>query len=227
MEAIADAGIAVHDGLTRRRSKRRPELFNSKEALMRIWRTILCLAMVLFCAQACTTIDVKTDFDPSSDFTRFHTFAFAGLTDITKTGLLDNSLTRKRIETAVSRELTKKGLREVKMDERPDLLVHYWLGTKDKQRVQGTSGPSAGYYGRGGGYYGGGYGWGASYSNVTTYEYTEGTLIVDLVEPEKKELQWRAIMVAILEDTAQENIELGNKAIIKAFEHYPPKKNEP
>lgn len=194
---------------------------------MRIWRTILCLAMVLFCAQACTTIDVKTDFDPSSDFTRFHTFAFAGLTDITKTGLLDNSLTRKRIETAVSRELTKKGLREVKMDERPDLLVHYWLGTKDKQRVQGTSGPSAGYYGRGGGYYGGGYGWGASYSNVTTYEYTEGTLIVDLVEPEKKELQWRAIMVAILEDTAQENIELGNKAIIKAFEHYPPKKNEP
>ncbi len=194
---------------------------------MHIWRTILCLAMVLFWAQACTTIDVKTDFDPSADFTRFHTFAFAGLTDITKTGLLDNSLTRKRIETAVSRELTKKGLREVKMDERPDILVHYWLGTKDKQRVQGTSGPSGGYYGRGGGYYGGGYGWGASYSNVTTYEYTEGTLILDLVEPEKKELQWRAIMVAILEDTAQENIELGNQAIIKAFEHYPPKKNAP
>jgi hypothetical protein len=194
---------------------------------MGIWRTTLCLAMVLFWAQACTTIDVKTDFDPSADFTQFHTFAFGGLTDITKTGLLDNSLVRKRIEAAVSRELIKKGLREVKMDERPDLLVHYWLGTKDKQRVQGTSGPSAGYYGRGGGYYGGGYGWGASYSNVSTYEYTEGTLILDLVEPAKKELQWRAIMVAILEDTAQENIELGNQAIVKAFEHYPPKKKEP
>lgn len=199
------------------------ESLNSKEVTMRIWRTTLCLAMVLFCAQACTSIDVKTDFDPSADFTRFHTFAFAGLTDITKTGLLDNSLTRKRIEGGISRELTKKGLREVKMDERPDLLVHYWLGTKDKQRVQGTSGP--GYYG--GGYYGGGYGWGASYNTVTTYEYTEGTLVVDLVEPAKKELQWRATMVANLEDTAQENIELGNKAIIKAFEHYPPKKNTP
>ena len=162
---------------------------------MCIWRSTLCVAMVLFWAQACTTIDVKTDFDPSADFTRFHTFAFAGLTDITKTGLLDNSLTRKRIETGVSRELTKKGLQEVKMDERPDLLVHYWLGTKDKQRVQGTtSGPSGGYYG---GYYGGGYGWGANYNTVTTYEYTEGTLVVDLVEPTKKELQWRATMVAI------------------------------
>jgi hypothetical protein len=177
--------------------------------------------MVWFCAQACTPVDVKTDFDPSADFTRFHTFAFAGLTDITKTGLLDNSLTRKRIETGVSRELTKKGLLEVKMDERPDVLVHYWLGRKDKQRVQGTtSGPSGGYYGRG-------YGWGAGHTTVTTYEYTEGTLVVDLVEPAKKELQWRATMVAILEDTAQENIELGNKAITKAFENYPPKKDVP
>ena len=192
---------------------------------MRIWGTTLCLAMALLFAPACTTIDVKTDFDPSADFTRFHTFAFAGLTDITKTGLLDNSLTRKRIEIAISRELTKKGVREVNMDEHPDLLVHYWLGTKDKQRVQGTtSGPSGGYYG---GYYGGGYGWGAGYTTVTTYDYTEGTLVVDLVEPVKKELQWRATMVAILADTAQENTELGNKAIIKAFENYPPKKSAP
>ena len=192
---------------------------------MRIWRPTLCLAMVVLCAHACSTIDVKTDFDPSADFTKFHTFAFAGLTDITKTGLLDNSLTRKRIETSVSRELTKKGLQEVKMDAHPDLLIHYWLGTKDKQRVQGTtSGPTGGYYG---GYYGGGYGWGANYNTVTTYEYTEGTLVVDLVEPTKKELQWRATMVAILQDTAQENIELGNQAIIKAFENYPPKKRAP
>jgi len=192
---------------------------------MRIWSTALCLTVALLCVQACTTIDVKTDFDPSADFTRFHTFAFAGLTDITKTGLLDNSLTRKRIETSISRELTKKGLQEVKVDDRPDLLVHYWLGTKDKQRVQGTTGgPSGGYYG---GYYGGGYGWGAGYTTVTTYDYTEGTLVVDLVEPVKKELQWRATMVAILADTAQENIELGNKAIIKAFENYPPKKSAP
>jgi hypothetical protein len=51
--------------------------------------------------------------------------------------------------------------------------------------------------------------------------------VVDLVEPAKKELQWRATMVAILEDTTEENIELGNKAIAKAFENYPPKKLAP
>jgi hypothetical protein len=195
---------------------------------MRVWRTTLYLAMAWLCLQACTAIDVKTDFDPSADFASFHTFAFMGMTDMTNTGLLNNSLMRKRIESAVSRELTKKGLQAVNVDEHPDLLVHYWLGTKDKQQVQGTaSGPSAGYYGRAGGYYGGGYGWGASYNTVTTYEYTEGTLVVDLVEPAKKELQWRATMVANLEDTTEENIELGNKAITKAFENYPPKKKTP
>jgi hypothetical protein len=46
---------------------------------------------------------------------------------------------------------------------------------------------------------------------------------MDLVQPVKKELVWRATMVAHLRDTTQENIELGKKAIAKAFENYPPK----
>jgi acetaldehyde dehydrogenase (acetylating) len=57
---------------------------------------------------------------------------------------------------------------------------------------------------------------------VTTYEYKEGTLILDLIEPAKKQLVWRATMVGTLEDSAQDNIERGNKAIAEAFESYPP-----
>jgi hypothetical protein len=50
-------------------------------------------------------------------------------------------------------------------------------------------------------------------------------LILDLVEPTKKELVWRATMVGTLHETPKDNIELGNKAIAKAFESYPPKRN--
>ena len=57
---------------------------------------------------------------------------------------------------------------------------------------------------------------------MTTYEFREGTLITDMVEPVKNELVWRATVVANLEDSALENIELTNKAILKAFEGYPP-----
>jgi len=188
---------------------------------MRRRRIVLHLAMVWLCFHACTSIDVRTDFDPSVDFTRFKTFAFGGLTDINKAGILDNSLTRKRIESIVARELTAKGLRQAELDQNPDLSVHYWIGVKEKQKVENI-GPS-GYYGGTHPRHGGGVG----YGNVTTYEYKEGTLIVDLVEPARKELVWRATMVANLEDTTGENIELGNKAIARAFKDYPPTGSAP
>src|SRR5262245_51189733 len=92
------------------------------------------IATMLFTLQACTSIDVKTDFDPSADFSKFHTFAFAGVTDINKGGILDNSLMRKRLESIVGRELESKGLQHVGIDQNPDLLVHYWVGVAEKQQ---------------------------------------------------------------------------------------------
>ena len=174
------------------------------------------LTIILICVVGCTNIEVKTDFDQTADFSKFQTFAFAGMTDLNQGGVLSNSLTRKRIETALERELTKKGLRPVGLEQNPDLLVHYWMGVKDKQRIDSTRPSMVGYGWQGR------YGYGAGYGGVTTYEYQEGTLITDLIDSAKKELVWRATMVANLEDTAAENIELGNKAITKAFENYPP-----
>jgi hypothetical protein len=61
---------------------------------------------------------------------------------------------------------------------------------------------------------------------VTTYEYQEGTLIVDLAESSKNELVWRAKIVAILQDSPEENLEMVNKGVAKAFEGYPPAKKK-
>jgi len=48
---------------------------------------------------------------------------------------------------------------------------------------------------------------------------------LDLVDPTDKQLLWRATIVGALEDTPEENRKLGNAAIEKAFEDYPPKSN--
>jgi hypothetical protein len=178
------------------------------------------VTMFVACAVGCTSLDVKTDHDPTVDFSRFKTFAFSGLTDLNQRGVLDNSLIRNRLETMIGRELQQKGLTQIPLDQNPDLLVHYWAGVKDKQQVQST-GPAYGGYG-----WRGGYGWGAGYSGVSTYEYREGTLIMDLVEPSKKDLIWRASVVTELEDSVKENVELTEKAIKKAFEDYPPSKTK-
>jgi Domain of unknown function (DUF4136) len=91
---------------------------------------------------------------------------------------------------------------------------------QDKQRLE-SGGTSVGVA-----RYGGGYGWGAGYGGgVTTVEYKEGTLILDLVEPAKKQLIWRATIVGTLQESSEDNVEIGDKAIAKAFESYPPPKS--
>jgi len=178
------------------------------------------LVLGLLAAGGCTTPKVITDFDPSAEFSSFHTFAFSGLTDLDQGGVLDNSLMRKRVEEIVGRQLTAKGLRQVDVEDRSDLLVHFWVSVKDKQRVEGAgmaAGPYGARYGRGAGFYG---------SGITTYEYEEGTLIVDLAESSKKELVWRATIVAIVRDNQEKNFELVNKGVAKAFEAYPPAKKK-
>jgi hypothetical protein len=199
---------------------------------MNIRFLIASLALGLLAAGGCTGPKVITDFDPSAEFSAFRTFAFTGLTDRDQGGVLDNSLMRKRIEEIVGRQLTAKGLRQVGVEDRSDLLVHFWVGVKDKQRVESTGMTAGAYGGRYGwrpGYpYGDSYGGGAGYygDGVTTFEYQEGTLIVDLAESSKNELVWRATIVAILRGSPEENLELANKGVAKAFEAYPPAKKK-
>jgi len=185
---------------------------------------IAWMVLGLLTAGGCAGPKVLTDFDSSTEFSAFRTFAFAGLTDRDQGGVLDNSLMRKRIEELVGRQLTAKGLRQVGMENRPDLYVHFWVGVKDKQSVQSTGMP-------GGVYYGGRYGWRAGYpgyygGDVTTYDYQEGTLIVDLAESSKKDLVWRATIVGTLKSSSEENLEMADKGVAKAFEDYPPTKKK-
>jgi hypothetical protein len=190
--------------------------------LMHVTRTTW-LVVLAVCLSACSAFKVQTDHDPTADFSSFKTFAFAGPAEMNKGGIYDNSLMQKRIESAVARELVGKGLRQVSLDEPQDLRVHYWVNVQDKQRLEsgGTSiGVARGPYG--------GYGWGAGYGGgVTTVDYKEGTLILDLIEPAKKQLVWRATIVGTLQESTKDNVELGNKAIAKAFESYPPQVQAP
>jgi len=190
---------------------------------MNIRFLIAWLALGLLAAGGCAGPKVLTDFDPSAEFSAFRTFAFSGLTDKDQGGVMDNSLLRKRIEEMVGQQLSAKGIRQVGLEDRPDLLVHFWVGVKNKKQVVSTSAPGGGY--------GGMYGWRTGYSGynvdaVTTYEYQEGTLIVDLAESSKKELVWRGTIVGTLGNSPEKNLDMANAGVAKAFEDYPPAKKK-
>jgi hypothetical protein len=194
---------------------------------MNIRLLIASLALGLLVAGGCAAgPQVITDFDPSVEFTAFHTFAFSGITDRgQEIGASDHSPLRGRIKKMIDEQLAAKGLRQVRVEDRPDLLVHLFFGVKDQQRVERTSG-APGLYGRRVetyAYHDGG--WTPVKSpRVTASEDHEGTLIVDLAESSKNALVWRAVIRAVLGDNLEKNFEMANKGVATAFKDYPPAK---
>jgi hypothetical protein len=107
---------------------------------MHIRFLILWLALGLLAAGGCSKayeIKVLTDFNRSAEFSAFHTFAHSGMTDRGREiGASDTSPLRMRIKDIVSKQLAAKGLRQVGLEDRPDLLVHLAFGVFDADKYQ-------------------------------------------------------------------------------------------
>jgi len=108
---------------------------------MHIRFLILWLALGLLAAGGCSKayeIKVLTDFNRSAEFSAFHTFAFSGMTDRGREiGASDNkSPLRMRVKEMVNEQLAAKGLRQVGLEDRPDLLVHLFFGVQDADKYQ-------------------------------------------------------------------------------------------
>ena len=172
------------------------------------------MILTLLAAAGCDGPYVRTDFDSSATFSAYHTFAFTGLTGNGQNGAVDHSLLRDRIEETVSQQMTTKGLRQVALEEHPDLLIRFSVDVKEKERVE-RSGSMVGPYA--------GPSAGRRYEDVTTTKYKEGTLFIDLMLPSQNDLVWRASIIGLLSNAKEENTQMVNKGIIKAFEDYPPK----
>ena len=106
--------------------------------------------------------------------------------------------------------------------EDPDILVNIFTKARRKVDVYNNS------YGYGGYGYGGYYGWypwyyGPNYG-VQISEYTEGTLFIDLIDSEKKELIWQGIGSGGLSNSGNvsKKEERVKEFVIEIMEQYPP-----
>mgnify|MGYP003579041455 CR=1 FL=1 len=116
---------------------------------MNIRFLVLWLALVLLAAGGCAKvkemyedrryeIKVRTNFDDSIDFSLFHTFAHSGMTDRgRKIAATDTtSPLRMRMKEIVNKQLVAKELRQVGLEERPELLVDLLFGMMDADKYQ-------------------------------------------------------------------------------------------
>ena len=154
------------------------------------------LLLSLAAISSCSALRVQTDYDPSLDFTRFRTFAWLeapvlttpsdGVTDVAVNPFAVNSMLDARVRAAVDQELERQGYRPAMADSAPSFQLQYHVILKDKTRVSTTPGAlygAGGYWGPGPyGIYGG---------TTQSYDYQQGTLIIDVVDPETQRIAWR------------------------------------
>lgn len=184
---------------------------------MKFLRLTLLLA-VFAIAAGCSGNPIRSDYDPTADFSQYRTYNF--YTDAGPENTQYQSFFSRYMVAAISREMESRGY--TKSDD-PDLLVNFNAILQDKTDVRTTPAPTygMGYYGYRGGFYDpwGGYGY-ATETHVS--QYTEGTFNIDLVDARRKQLVWEAVGVGRISEDTMENLEERvNEGVPKFFETYP------
>lgn len=157
---------------------------------------------------------VVVDFDPNLDFSRYKSYAFIGGVENLVAIQLNPDLIENRMHHSVSRELDKRGLREVRPEDKPDLVVRYWANssTQVDVAVAGNWGPYGAYVG--------GY-WGFLFDSVSASSKKEGALIIDVIDPKAKSLAWRLYLIRKITNPDKE-WKKADEEISRGFESYPP-----
>lgn len=178
-------------------------------------KTIKLLSLLLFTAVAtsCSSVKVASDYDDNADFSGYKTYGFFK-DGIDKADISD--LDKKRIMRAIEAEFAKKGYAK---SEKPNLLVNIFTKSRKDVNVNQM------YNGWGWGY-GWGYGWGPGWGWNNTYvsTSTEGTLYIDLIDANKKELVWQGVGTGVLTMDRNEKQQRINEFVAKILAQFPPEK---
>lgn len=158
---------------------------------------------------SCSSVQVASDYDREANFSNYGTYAFFK-PGIDKAEISD--LDKKRILRAIETEMENNGFTK---SEDPDLLVSIFTKTNENINIYQNNYP----------YYGYGWGWNPWYwgSGFNTVNRTsEGTLYIDLIDSEGKELVWQGMGTAALASKVDKKQERINEIVGKIMEKYPP-----
>lgn len=168
--------------------------------------SILIFCMVISCASS----KVLSDFDNSVNFTNYKTFDFSAPTD----KIPVDDIIKNRILNSISSNLSSKGLQQ---SVNPDLFVDVDIKTKNKKDYSNTNVNVSTTFGKRWRFR---TGVGKTYSKEINY--TEGSMIINLVDRRTNQLVWKGSMTDVVKETSssQESI---STAISKILESFPPK----
>lgn len=172
-------------------------------------KRILSLLIILQLLYSCApSITVRSDYDRQADFKKYKTYylSTAPQEENPQYPMYDNELNRTRMQNAIEREMASRGY--VVNENNPDLKVDFHVTIIDKTDVHS--------------YHTNRYRYWDDYE-VQSYQYTEGTLVVHLVDGKEERLVWQGSAASILRPQAKDPETRINQAVSQIFEEYPHK----
>ncbi len=174
---------------------------------------LLGAALLAGCA---TPPKVLSDYDKTANFGQYRTFGFVA--QIAPDATEFKSLAQQSLQAAATKQMEMRGYRP---SDNPDLVINFTGKIEEKADVESMPAP---YYGPGwgyGGWYGAPYGgWGGQ--QVTTRRYNVGTLVMDIVDREKRQAVFQASISDVITKEMMNNREMAiSAAVTRLFAKYP------
>jgi Domain of unknown function (DUF4136) len=151
--------------------------------------------------------DVKTNFDPTVNFSKFTTYRWVDV----KGSPSADSITDRQIKADIDADLARKGFTRTD-SETASMYVAYQIATQAQQQLN--------WYNMGGGW-----GWGGGMGSATTSTVEVGSLAIDFYDPSTKLMIWRGVGTKSLDPSSnpEKNQERLTKAVNKILKDFPPK----
>jgi hypothetical protein len=186
-------------------------------------RPLITMVAVTLLVGGCATTSApqsRIDYDKTVDFSVYRTYGFPKETGTDRGGY--STLVTSYFKNSISTAMEARGYKY--SEEKPDLLVNFFMNTRERTETMSDPRMSAGY-----GYYGYRYGlynaW-PQYADDRTVTYKVGTINVDIVDAEKKQLVWEGVSEGRVSDEAMANPKVTVNAVVtELMRKYPGKPN--
>ncbi len=164
---------------------------------------LLLLSTLLLTTVACAPLAARYDFDVEADFSQYQNYQWKSKTH-KNNAITDNSLLEKRIQSLANEQLSFQNLNLVTSN--PDFYLTYHISTRERIDVRDY-----------------GYGYWRPYRygpSTDIYQYTEGTLIVDMIDAKSNKLVWRGWTSRVINQPSLPE-PLLEKALGDIFKNFP------
>ncbi len=163
---------------------------------MKTWPLFVVSAAAL--AAGCASVSTHATTAPGANLARYQTYAWAE----EPAGAVQTPADQ-QIRASIAQALGQKGMTTAPPGTRPDFLVAYQTAAQEKVNVV-ENGP-----------------WYHGYRSRDVESYTEGTLIVDFIDPATRQVFWRGTASSVVEHPDNPNPRKIAEAVAKLMKKYP------